>query len=128
MADRKKKKGNRDHEQVPRGDHNPRDASGGRSEGGYGGTSGPSGRGRESRTDSGTSSSDRERSSHDRDDDMRGSARGQGGANRDRGMGASQGSEQNRSDRLSGRSEVESDREERNAGSKPGWDERSSDL
>lgn len=128
MADRKKKKGDRSHEQVPRGDHNPQDASSGRSESRYGGSSNASERGRESRTDSGTGSRDRERSSHEQDEGMRGSERGRGGSSRDRGMHASQGSEQSRSDRVRGRSEVESEREERNAGSKPGWDERSSEL
>lgn len=106
MADRQRNTGNKGDERVPRGDHEPQDASG-RSEGGFG-----SGR-EQSRSGSSSTRGDESRTgrsgSSGRDDSL--------GEN-ERGMGAREGGDQNRSDRLSGRSSDESDLEERNSGSR----------
>jgi hypothetical protein len=105
-------KSERNDENVPRGDHASREASGSRSEGERQSSSRQGGRQTSSRQESDRQGGDRQ---------------GSDKSSRE-GMGASDRSERGTSDRVSGRSAEESDSEERNSGAKPGWDDRSSEL
>jgi hypothetical protein len=112
MAKKNRDRGERNDDNVPRGDHAPREASGSRSE---------------SERQSSSRQGGRQTSSRQESDRHSGDRQGSDRSSRE-GMGASRGSERGTSDRVSGRSAEESDSEERNSGAKPGWDDRSSEL